>query len=937
MSKLTAYVSSVALAVALLAQSVTHADPPAGRERVRLDSGWRFHLGDLNGAESVAVTQWSWRVEPLTTQAEAERDLSELPGDAPWNGAAPGQDTFHGRLGFAWYKTLLPPLSGPGVTLHFESVDDNATVYLNGVRLLHHEGWDEPFDVPLDAPWRQNGPNIVTVLVENTDGAGGIGNATLLKNPQGAQNGPAAVDFDDRDWRPVHLPHDFVVEGTFDRTANVSHGYLPAGVGWYRKTFTLPASYKGGSLWLDFDGVYRDSDVWLNGKHLGNHKSGYTGFRYDITHVANCGGANTLAVRADARAFEGWWYEGGGIYRHVWLNRAGTVHIAPDGVFVVPAVQPDGSAQLAVSVTMGGWLMGEGPRRARYELDVAIQDDRGRTAAHATRIGTQADEEGAHYTLKLALPHARLWSPEDPYRYRAVVRLHEASSDQTATGKEGQVLDSVTVPFGVRTVTFDPEKGLLLNGRPVKIKGTCNHQDFAGVGTAMPDSLLEWRIKKLKEMGANAYRCSHNPPASELLDACDRLGMLVMDENRHLGDTYRDHSPRGTPYSDLSDLRAMILRDRNHPSIIMWSMCNEEGLQGSEEGATIFRAMKKVVNDLDPTRPVTCAMNGNCVRGISLVQDLQGCNYNPRGYDQFHQLYPERPVYGSETASAVSTRGEYANDREKGYVSAYDENHPPWGQTAEEAWRPLAERPFMAGGFVWTGFDYRGEPTPYAWPCINSHFGIMDICGFPKDSYYYYQSWWGDKDVVHLLPHWNWPGKEGQPIDVWCHSNADKVELFLNGKSLGAQEMPRNGHLEWKVNYAPGRLEAKGYRGGRLVATDVVETTGPPTQIRLTPDRKALTADGEDVILVAVSLLDEKGRVVPFADNEVRFAVTGSGQVAGVGNGDPSSHEPDRASQRKAFHGLCLVVVRAGEQPGPVELTATASGLKPARLALQAK
>lgn len=918
----------------LFVQGRAQAAPPVGRERLRFDAGWRFHRGDLGSAADMPLAKWTWKA--VEGRVNAGETLPDLSADG-WQETRPGQDTFHGRRGFAWYRAELPAIPGPNRTLHFESVDDNATVYLNSKKLLSHEGWSEPFDVPLDAAWKEGGPNLLVVLVQNTDGAGGIGTAALQTDPDKINDGPAAPNFDDSGWRVLHLPHDFVVEGTFTPQADASHGSLLTDVGWYRKTFDVPASDKGRSLWLEFDGVYRNSKTWLNGKLLGSHKSGYIGVRYDITNAVNYGGKNTLVVRCDSRAQEGWWYEGGGIYRHVWLNKANVVHIAPEGVFVTAKPFSDGSANVAVQITMGGWLMGQGPRRINYVLDAEIRDWNNRTVARARQGGTQADEEGAHYTLNLNMSQARLWSLEDPYRYVAMIRLHEDSYDQPPTGKSGRVLDSVTVPFGIRTIRFDANKGFFLNGKPVKLKGTCNHQDFAGVGIAMPDSLLEWRIKKLKAMGSNAYRCSHNPPTAELLDACDRLGMVVMDETRHLGDATGAKTSPGTKAADLSELKGLILRDRNHPSVIMWSMCNEEPLQGTEEGARIFSAMKKVTNALDGTRPVTCAMNGGWGEGISLVEDLQGCNYNPGGYDDYHKRFPEQPVYGSETASEVGTRGEYVNDPAKGYVSAYSVNAPPWAQTSEVAWRALAERDYMAGGFVWTGFDYKGEPTPYGWPCVNSHFGIMDECGFPKDAYYYYQSWWGEKPIVHLLPHWNWPGKEGQPIDVWCHSNAETVELFLNGKSLGTKAMPRYGHLEWKVPYAPGRLEAKGYSGGKLVASDVVETTGAPTQIRLSPDRKILTADGEDVIMVEVALLDEKGCVVPFADNEVIFTVTGAGQVAGVGNGDPSSHEPDKASKRKAFHGLCMVIVGAGENPGSISLTASSPGLKSAGLSLQAK
>ncbi len=911
-------------AFALLAPLSANAAPPVGRERIQMDAGWRFHRGDLAGAGGVAVMNWRWQPAAVAPSDTANFRLPDPNAGGGWQDVAVGADTFHGRKGFAWYTADVPETPGPNRVLHFENVDDNATVYLNGEKVAQHQGWNVSFDVPFDAVNGANRAASLLILVENTAGAGSVGPVTLVTKQETATTGPAAAAYDDQGWRTLHLPHDFVVEGTFTPTADAGHGSLPTDVGWYRKTFTLPASDKGRSLWLDFDGVYRDSDVWLNGRHLGNHKSGYTGFRYDITNVANYGGVNTLAVRADARAQEGWWYEGGGIYRHVWLNKADPVHIAPQSLHVTPSVRADGGADITTELAVAN----DSGAETKTQIDVDVLGPDGRRVGHtasslAAKTGTVPGSLGV---IPIASP--KLWSLETPTLYRLVVSL----------SVNGRKTDTVSAAFGIRTIKFDADKGLFLNGKPVKIQGTCNHQDFAGMGIAMPDSLLDWRIRKLKEMGANAYRMSHNPPAPELLDACDRQGMLVMDENRHLGDTYRDHTPSGTPYADLSDLRELILRDRNHPSIIMWSMCNEEGLQGSEEGARIFGAMKQEVLRLDATRPITCAMNGYWGQGISLVEDLQGCNYNPRGYDEYHRRFPAQPAYGSETASAVSSRGEYVNDAVKGYVSAYDVNAPPWAQTAEVAWKALAERDYMAGGYVWTGFDYKGEPTPYGWPCINSHFGIMDICGFPKDTYYYYQAWWKTKPIVHLLPHWNWAGKEGQPINVWCHSNADHVELFLNGVSQGAKTMPRFSHLEWKVPYAAGRLEAKGYdKDGKLVASDIVETTGAATQIKLSTERTALNADGEDVTMVAVSLLDDRGRVVPYADNQVTFQVEGSATIAGVGNGDASSHEPDKASSRKAYHGLCLAVVQAGEQPGASTLTVSAPGLKSATLRLQVK
>jgi len=474
----------------------------------------------------------------------------------------------------------------------------------------------------------------------------------------------------------------------------------------------------------------------------------------------------------------------------------------------------------------------------------------------------------------------------------------------------------------VRTIRFDADKGFFLNGKPVKVQGTCNHQDFVGVGIGVPDSLQYWRVRQLQAMGSNAWRMSHNPPTPALLDACDELGMLVMDENRHVGDSEEN----------LADLASMVLRDRNHPSIIIWSMCNEEwGTQGSPQGAHIFSHMMDKVHQLDTTRPVSCAQSdvNTWGKGFSSVEDLQGCNYGSgRDYDRVHAASPKKPVYGSETASTLTTRGEYADDRRRAFVTSYN--------MTDGTWKPIADRPWMFGAFPWTGFDYKGEPTPYGWPCINSHFGILDMCGFPKDNYYYYQSWWKTQPVVHVMPHWNWPGKEGQDIRVVAFSNCARVELLLNGQSLGAKAMPKNEHLEWRVKYASGELVAKGFdANGKVTATDTVQTAGAAAALRLSTQRPTLIADGEDVSPVKVEVLDDKGRVVPTADNLVAFQVTGAGATAGVGNGNPSDHDPDQADNRRAFNGLCMVVVRAGQQPGDIEVKATAPGLKPASLSLK--
>lgn len=621
-----------------------------------------------------------------------------------------------------------------------------------------------------------------------------------------------------------------------------------------------------------------------------------------------------LAVHVDPRQSEGWWYEGGGIYRHVWLNAADRLHVVPDGVYVRSTVR-GADADLRLETSLANQWGNEMPCSVVSQVisPGGVPVASVRTDVNALRSTT--------VWQNARIRKARLWSLERPDLYKLVTTVYRG----------GKAIDRRETSFGIRTIRFDKDKGFFLNGKPVKLQGTCNHQDHAGVGIAVPDGLQEWRIRKLKEMGCNAFRCAHNPPAAELLDACDRLGMLVMDETRHLGDTTQAKTARGTKATDLSELRRMILRDRNHPSIIMWSLANEEPLQGGEEGARIFTAMRDLCRRLDPTRPCTAAMNGGWGYGISLVEDLVGLNYSIGEYDPTRAKMPNVPIYASETASTYSTRGIYANNPAAGHVGAYDVNFPGHGATAEAAWRPIAERPWMAGGFVWTGFDYKGEPSPYGWPSIGSQFGILDSCGFPKDNFYYYQAWWTDKPVVHILPHWN---RSGGTKSVWVHSNADRVELFLNGRSLGAQAMPRYGHLEWSVPYEPGELVAKGYRGGRLIASDKVSTTGAPFALRLTTDRTKVLADGEDVTVVFVEVVDSKGRVVPTASNLVRFSVSGPAQVVGVGNGDPSSHEPDKASQRRAFNGRCMALIGAGVRGGGIVLRAESAGLKGAMLKL---
>ena len=804
-------VSCCLLAVLLLDSANPSTAGQPARRKVLLDADWRFHRGDLPGAsfapKGPPVGHWRWMADQ-TGRAHAGA-MAAPDSDSPgWKDVAIGQDVFGGARGFAWFSANLPDVRGNAPVLHFEGVDDNATVYLNGTQLATHEGWNDPFDVDLKPAWKEGGPNLLAVLVENTGGGGGIMGPVLFRDKElYPAPPPAAAHYDDSAWTTVHLPHDFVVEGAFDSKGDASHGSLIPTNGWYRKVFSLPSPDKGKSLWIDFDGTFRNSMVWLNGCFLGRHQSGYTSYRYDITQCANYGDKNVLVVYVDPHSFEGWWYEGGGIYRHVWLNVADPVHLAPWETFVT-AQLPDSATQPSrAEVSVTSTIANDSSLGTGVILRTEVVDEKGSVVATGSSPIVIDAGQRSTITNHLTVAQPLLWSLETPHLYKLVSSVKLA----------GKTIDRTETTFGIRTIRFDIEQGFFLNGKPVKIQGTCNHQDFAGVGVAVPDTLEYWRVKKLKEMGANAWRMSHNPPTPELLDACDHLGMLVMDENRHLGDSS----------SVLQEVADLVLRDRNHPSVILWSMCNEEERQGTIEGTKLLSTMMAVVHRYDTTRPISSAMNGGWLEPVNFgqIEDLVGVNYFPEKYDAIHQRHPSKPMFGSETASTLTTRGEYADNKERVLVSSYN--------LTDGSWMPVAERPFVAGSFVWTGFDYKGEPTPYTWPCINSHFGIMDMCGFPKDNYYYYLSWWKTNPVVHVMPHWNWPGKEGQEIKVVVFSNTGRVELFHNNRSLGTKEMPRNSHLEWSVNYAPGSLSAKGYNGTAVAATDRRDhhrPGRPPTQ-----------------------------------------------------------------------------------------------------------
>jgi len=758
----------------------------------------------------------------------------------------------------------------------------------------------------------------------------------LRLDKAGVSSGPVAPNFDAAAWRDVQVPHDWAVELPFDPAADRNHGFKALGakypgnsIAWYRRTFDLSATDSDKRLWLVFDGIYRDATVWVNGWFVRRHESGYLPLREDITDVLNFGGTNTIAVRVDATKFEGWFYEGAGIYRHVWLEKTAPLAIAPDGIFVsseFPNNVPEGPATIHLRTT----VLNKQRTAAQAEVSWSIIAPDGRTIAEscARQVWEVAAGLSAEYGGTAHVQAPALWSPESPQLYRLVTTISSA----------GEIVDRQETTFGIRTVGFDPNVGFLLNGRRYEIHGTCNHQDHAGVGVAIPDALQEFRVRKLKEFGCNAYRTAHNPPTPELLEVCDRLGLLVMDECRLLG-------------SDSENLRKweeQIRRDRNHASVVIWSIANEElAVHDTPQAARSALAMQDLVKRLDPTRPVTYAANEkNVFLGINSVIEVRGWNYHLGPHvDDYHAEHSLQPIVGTEQASVVGTRGLYANDYERGHVSAYDIVWPGWDTTAESWWTFFAARPWLSGAFVWTGFDYRGEPSPCNWPSISSHFGILDTCGFPKDSFYYYKSWWTAEPVLHLAPHWNWPGREGQEVLVQAFSNCAEVELFLNGVSQGKQAMKRNSKLFWRgVNYAPGTLHAKGYdAAGIVVAETKVETTGAPARIVLTPDRETINADGEDVAVFTVAAVDAQGRIVPLAQNHVSFALAGAGRIIGVGNGDPNCHEPDvfvgpqARWSRSLFNGLAQIIVQSTRVAGEIQLTASAEGLAPATTVLHAK
>lgn len=760
------------------------------------------------------------------------------------------------------------------------------------------------------------------------------------------------VALDDSHWRILNLPHDWSIEGAFsaDNPATPGGGALPGGVGWYRKSFVVPVAEKGRLVFVEFDGIYRNSEVWINGHSLGLRPYGYSSFRYELTKYLHYGNeANLLAVRVDnSKQPNSRWYSGSGIYRSVRLVTTSTVCVDHWGIYVTTPSVSASSADVALKITMRN----SSGASQTLTIKTAIVDPAGAEAATVTSSATIADGASETASQSLRVPNPVLWSVESPKMYKAV----------TTIVNKGGVVDRYETPFGIRTFIFDRLKGFSLNGKSMKINGVCDHHDLGCLGAAVNMRALERQLEILKGMGVNGIRTSHNPPAPELLDLCDRMGFIVMDEAFDMwkkGKNPYDYSLNWDEWH-RRDLEDMVMRDRNHPSVFVWSIGNEIQEQydhNDTSGSIIARELAGIVKALDGTRPVTSNCNDTSPQNPLIrsgALDLIGLSYHQNEFSNFLAAYPGQTFIGSETVSALATRGHYdmpsdsmrvwphqwdkpfTDGNKDNTCSAYDNCHVPWGSTQEETWKILKKNDFLCGGFIWTGFDYLGEPTPYGWPSRSSYFGIVDLAGFPKDSYYMYQSEWTRTPMVHISPHWNW--KPGDTVDVWVYTNCEEVELFINGASVGAKKKQGDDlHLQWRTIFVPGTVKAVGRTNGKPVMAEEVKTAGPAARIMLTADRTSIAADGRDLSFVTVSVLDAQGNVVPTADNLVHFTISGGGTIAGVDNGLQTSMESFKADQRKAFNGLCLAVVQSTENAGSITLTATSDGLQQASVTIVSK
>ncbi len=740
--------------------------------------------------------------------------------------------------------------------------------------------------------------------------AGTSHNDSYSYSKAGGAVGPAGKIFNDADWRQVDLPHDFFTESTFSPDNLLSHGYRERCNGWYRKTFKLDSSLKGKHLLLCFEGTSVNAEFYFNGSLMERSFSAYTETVFEITDRAYFGEhVNTLAVYIKGLDTEGWWYEGAGIYRHVKLYAKEPLHIAHNGVWAKPLLKQ--GAENTWMVMLETTLENSDYVSAKTGVVTAKLFDGKKMLVECQASPVTCDYcDTAVSILQFEVENPTRWDVDNPKLYTLHLELSE----------NGCTVDRENVRIGFRTFSVDKDQGFFLNGRKLLIKGTCNHQDHAGVGVAVPDSVQYYRIKRLKELGSNAYRCSHNLPAKEVLDACDELGLIVMDENRRF-----ESRKEVLRYLDI-----MVRRDRNHPSVVFYSLFNEEPLQNTEEGTNIYKRMRACVRRLDDTRLITGALNGS-MEGSGLEMDITGVNYNLRAIDRMRKFHPDNPLMGSENNSAVTTRGCYLSDYEgKQVLSNYDEEAVPWGQTVGQTWDFLRKHTYFAGIFIWTGFDYRGEPSPFSWPSVSSQFGIMDTCGFPKDSFYYNKACFTDDPMVHLLPHWNW--QEGDEVRVVAVTNCEEAELFLNGVSLGKKEADVCAQPEWYVPFVPGEISVKAYSEAKCVAETRHVTTGAPAKVKIVPVNREIKDDGHDTAILNVCVTDSEGRIVPNATNHIHFEIVGDGILSGVGNGNPNSHESDVLPERDLFAGWCQLLVRSTLGASRIKVIASSDGLESTEL-----
>ncbi len=760
------------------------------------------------------------------------------------------------------------------------------------------------------------------------------------------------VGFNDSSWRKLNLPHDWSIEGKFskDNPAGVGGGALPGGIGWYRKTFTMSEIDKDKLIFIDFDGVYMNSQVWINGHYLGIRPYGYSSFEYELTPYLNYGNKkNTLAVKVDnSKQPNSRWYSGSGVYRNVWLVTTNKVHVDHWGTFVTTPQVTKESARVSIQIK----VRNASAQTQNVKIKTVILNKDGKQVAHTEIPASILKNSVVDFKQDLNVKDPDLWSIKKPYLYKAVTTIESGN----------QIIDNYNTHFGIRTFYFSVTKGFFLNGKHIKIHGVCDHHDLGCLGAAVNKRAIQRQLQLLKSMGVDGIRTSHNPPDPELLDLCDQMGFVVMDEAFDMWKipkTKYDYHLYWDKWHKR-DLQDMVLRDRNHPSIILWSIGNEIPEQGDTSGTRIARELAGIIRNLDTTRAITSNCNDPRTSNYIIKSgalDVIGFSYHQKDYKTFPTNFPGQKLIGSETTSALETRSHYDMPSDSIRIwpvrwnkpftkgnpgntcSAYDNCRAPWAETHEEALENVNKYDFVAGMFIWTGFDYLGEPTPYGWPSRSSYFGIIDLAGFPKDAYYLYQSEWTNKPVLHIFPPWNpqtWTTtKNGKPdwqkgdsVDVWAYTNCNEVELFLNGKSMGTRKK-MNGklHLLWRVPYIPGTLKAVGMKNGKVNLTTLDKTAGAPAKIILQPDRDTISADGRDLSFVTVKVLDKNGVMVPYADNLVNFKISGQGKIVGVDNGSETDHEPFKADYRKAFNGECLVVIQSKNGKGKITLNATSKGL----------